>query len=177
MIRLRWRFAPLFAALALAGCVDSAEPLIGDAQPLFGPDVHIHLYVLGEDQASGPDVSAFHWDGHEYRLVGRPGFEIASFSATALAGNDLLVQSRSTRPQIKGLEYGIARKLAPGVYMVRAIDEDDAEAATRAKFCATGGSDSCRVTSREALLALAGATAAKPELKGSLAIVVGPPKR
>ena len=167
--------AALMAAF-LGGCVDSAGPMLTGAQPVFGPDVKVHLYVLGESSATGPDIGIFHWDGHEYRAVNKPSFEIAAFMAIPLAGNDLIIQSRSTRPQIKGVEYGIARKLATATYVVRAIDEDDADAATRAKFCAAGGSDSCRVASREGLLALARASAAKPELSGSLAVLVGEDK-
>jgi len=163
----------LSAALLLAGCVDSAAPLMTGARPIFGPDVKVHLYVLGENYATGPDVGIYRWDGSEYRAVNKPSFEVAAFTAVPLAGNDLIIQSRSTRPQIKGVEYAIARKLADAVYIVSALDEAEADAATRAKLCAAGGSDSCRVTTQEGLLAFARAAAAKPELKGSLAVLVG----
>ena len=118
----------------------------------------------------------FHWDGGEYRALNKPSFEVAAFAAIPLAGKDFIIQSRSTRPQIKGIEYGIARKIADRVYMVGAIDEADVDEATRKKLCAAGGSDSCRVANQEGLLALARATAAKPELKGSLAVLVGEDK-
>jgi hypothetical protein len=175
MISPKAAIAAVLAAL-LGGCVDSAAPLLTGAQPVFGPDVKVHVYLLGESHAAGPEIGVYHWDGHEYRALNKPSFEIAAFTAIPLAGNDLIIQSRSTRPQIKGVEYGIARKIAPSTYMVSAIDEEEADAATRAKFCATGGSDSCHVTTQEGLLALARAAAAKPELKGSLAILVGEDK-
>ena len=38
--------AALLAALLLAGCVDSAAPLLSGAQPTFGPSVQIHGYSL-----------------------------------------------------------------------------------------------------------------------------------
>lgn len=166
----------LLAIVSLGGCVDSAAPLMTGAQPVLGPDVKVHLYVLRESYATGPDIGIYRWDGHEYRAINKPTFEIASFTAIPLAGNDLIIQSRSTRPQIKGVEYAIARKIAASTYLVRAIDEEDADAATRAKFCAAGGSDSCRVATQEGLLALARAAAAKPDLKGSLAVLVGEDK-
>jgi len=162
----------LLAALMLGGCVDSAAPLMTGAQPVFGRDVRVHLYVIGEDRATGPELGIYRWEGGEYRAVNKPGFEIASFTVFPLAGDDLIIQSRSARPQIKGVEYGIARKIAPAVYVVGAVNEDDADEATRKKLCAAGGSDSCRVASRDDLLTLVRASAAKPELKGSLAILV-----
>jgi hypothetical protein len=165
----------LLPALLLAGCVDSAEPLIGDAQPNFGPQVRVHVYTLGEGGAEGPSIEIFRWKDGAYRAVSRPTFEVAAFAAAPFAGNDLIIQSWSANPKIKGFEYAIARKLADNVYMVRVIDEDDADAETRAKLCTVGGSDSCRITSREALLTLARASAAKSEFKGSIAIIVGEP--
>jgi hypothetical protein len=162
----------LLAGVLLTGCVDSAAPLMTGAQPVFGPDVRVHLYVMGEDRATGPELGIYRWDGGEYRAVNKPSFEVALFTAFPLAGNDLIIQSRSARPQIKGIEYGIARKIAPALYMVGAVDEEDADAATRKKLCAPGGSDTCRVASRDDLLTLVRASAARPELKGSLAILV-----
>src|SRR5262249_8363034 len=104
--------APLAAALLLGGCVDSAAPLLTGAQPTFGPTVRIHGYSLVEGRASGPEVANFRWDGTQYRAVGRATFDVAAFTAVPLAGNDLIVQSRSSRPQVKGIEYALARKLA-----------------------------------------------------------------
>src|ERR1700722_4728051 len=155
-------------AALLGGCVDSATPLMTGAQPVLGPDVKVHLYVLRGSSASGPDIGTYHWDGQEYRAVNKAPFEVVSFTAIPLAGNDLIIQSRSARPQINGIEYAIARKIAPSTYIVSAIDEEDADGTTRAKFCSIGGSDTCRTDSQEGLLALARATAAKSELKGSL---------
>lgn len=166
----RWGTA-IALALLLAGCVDSAAPLLGDAKPVFGPTVRLHGYTMIEGQASGPEIGTFRWDGAQYRVVGRPTFDVAAFTAVAFAGDDLIVQAKSSRPKIKGIEYALAHKLADGVYQMSAIDEADADEATRTKFCAGGGSSSCRVATSEALLAFARATAAKPFRIGSLAIV------
>ncbi len=163
--------AALLLALGLAACVDSAAPLLGEAQPMFGPTVRIHGYSLTEGRARGPDVGNFRWDGVQYRGVGR-AFDVATFTAVPLGGNDLIVQSRSSRPQVPSVEYSLARKLTDGAYLLAPIDEADADAATRAKFCAKSATSSCRVDTSEALHALARATAAKADLKGSLAVIV-----
>jgi hypothetical protein len=165
--------AALLAAFVLAGCVDSAAPLLSGAQPTFGPTVRIHGYSLAEGRASGPDVGNFRWDGAQYRVVGRPTFDVAAFTAVPLGGNDLIIQSRSSRPQARRIEYAVARKLADGAYLLTAIDEADADEATRARFCIKSPASSCRLETSEALLAFARATAARPDPKGSLAVIVG----
>jgi len=162
-------------ALLLAGCVDSAAPLLDGATPVLGPMVRMHVYTRRDGRASGPEVGAFRWDGAQYRVVGRPTFDVASFTAVPFAGDDLIIQSKSSRRQIKGVEYAVAHKTLDGVYLVSVIDEADADDAARAD-CANGtkgGSDSCRVATRDALLAFARASAAKTEQKGALVILLG----
>jgi hypothetical protein len=135
----------------------------------------MHVYSRRDGLASGPDVGTFRWDGAQYRVVGRPTLDVASFTAVPLEGDDLIIQSKSSRRQIKGIEYAVAHKTLDGVYLVSVIDEADADDAARAN-CAKGpkgGSDSCRVASREALLAFARATAAKVEQKGALVVLMG----
>jgi hypothetical protein len=84
-------------------------------------------------------------------------------------GSDLIVQSiRAAKP----VEYGIARKLADGVYLLIAVDESDADAATQNRFCEKAATVACRVKSREAVLALARASAAKPRAGGGLALLM-----
>jgi hypothetical protein len=163
--------AALLSAL-LAGCVDSAAPILTDAQPMFGPRIRLHVYSLVDGRATGPDIGTFRWDGTQYRVVGRPTLDLAAFTIFPFAGNDLIAQSRNSRPRVKGIEYAVVRKQADGVYLVGGIDEDDADAPTRAAHCAKGGSSGCRIETRDALLAFAKATAAKPDFKGALAIIV-----
>jgi hypothetical protein len=165
--------ASLFALLLLAGCVDSAAPLLTGAQPMFGPTVRIHGYSFTEGRATGLTVGNFRWDGAQYRVVGRATFDVAAFTAVPLAGHDLIIQSRSSRPQVKAIEYALARKLADGVYSLAAIDEVDADEATRDKFCAKHAGSACRLETSEALLAFARVTAAKPDPRRTLAIIVG----
>jgi hypothetical protein len=164
--------AALLPALLLAGCVDSAAPLLSGAQPVFGPTVRIHGYSLGDAHARGPEIGNFRWDGAQYRVVGDPTFDVAAFTAVPL-GSDLVIQSRSSRPEVKGIEYALAHKLADGVYLLAAIDEDHADEATRAKLCVKRADSSCRLETSEALFAFARATAARPDPKGGLAVIVG----
>jgi hypothetical protein len=159
-------------ALLLTGCIDSATPLLDGAKPVLGTTVRMHVYTRRDGRASGPDVGAFRWDGEQYRVVGRPTFDVASFTAVPFGGDDLIIQAKSSRRQIKGIEYAVAHKTIDGVYLVSVIDEDDADDAARAN-CAKGGTDSCRVATRDALLAFARASAAKVEQKGALVVLIG----
>jgi hypothetical protein len=160
------------SALALAGCVDSADPLLTGTQPVLGPRLRVHVYTLSEGPASAPDIAAFRWDGAQYAVVGQPTLDIAAFTLAPYRGDDLIVQSRSARPQVKGIEYALARRQANGVYLVSGIDEQDADAATRAKFCTKSASSSCEIADRDALMAFVDSTAGRPERKGALAVIV-----
>jgi hypothetical protein len=167
--------------LLLAGCVDSAAPLLTGAQPMFGPTVRIHGYSFTEGRANGLTVGNFRWDGAQYRVVGRATFDVAVFTVVPFAGDDLIIQSRrepivqtrNAQPHFKGSEYALARKLADGVYSLAAIEEADADEATRAKLCVKTAASSCSLETSEALLAFARATAAKPDPKRTLALIVG----
>jgi hypothetical protein len=168
----RRRVTGAFMALALSGCVDSAAPLLTSTQPMLGPRLRVHVYTLSDGPASGADVATFRWDGAQYAVVGRPTLDIAGLTLAPYRGDDLIVQSRSARPQVKGIEYAVAHKLANGVYLVSGIDEQDADEATRAKFCTKTGSSSCAIADRDALMAFVDSTAARPNRKGALAVIV-----
>src|SRR5215813_6424304 len=135
--------AALLATLLLTGCIDSAAPLLTGAQPMLGPTLRIHGYSLAEGRASGPTIGNFRWDGAQYRVVGRATFDVAAFTVVPFAGDDLIIQSRkdpivqtrNAQPEFGRIEYALARKLADGVYSLAAIDEADADGATRDKLC------------------------------------------
>jgi hypothetical protein len=162
----------LLASLLLAGCVDSAAPLMSGAQPLLGPEVRMQVFVLGDERATGPELGIFRWQDGEYRGVNQANLDIGAFTVYPLAGKNFLIQSRSSRPEAKAVSYGIARKLADAVYIIADIDDDDIDAATREKICTGDSKFVCRVVSRDNLLTLARASAAKPDLKGSLVVLV-----
>ena len=108
-------------------------------------------------------MESFRWRDGRYVSIGGTvkdaAKEIGDFTLHEFEGADLIVQSR--RPG-KPVEYAIARKLADGTYLIVAVDENDADAATRGKYCTTDARTACRVTTRDAVLAFARATAAKP---------------
>jgi hypothetical protein len=169
--------APHFLSLGLAlaslalltGCISSNGPILTDGQPLLGKEPHLRFYVLRDGTAREPSAETFRWQDGRYVPVGDSAKDIGPFTLHAFAGSDLIVQSVRTG---KPVEYGIARKLADGVYLLFAVDEDDADEATQNKFCEKAASVACRVKSREAVLALARATAAKPRADGGLALLM-----
>jgi len=159
-------------ALALAGCVDSADPLLTGTQPVLGPRLRVHVYTLSDEPASGPDIATFRWDGAQYAVVGQPTLDVAAFTLAPYRSGDLIVQSRSSRPQVKGIEYAVAHREHNGVYLVSGIDEQDADEATRAKFCTKTASSSCEIADHDALMAFVDSTAGRPNRKGALAVIV-----
>jgi hypothetical protein len=153
----------------LAACIDSAAPILTDSQPLLGERPRLQLYALRDGAAHEPETETFHWRSARYVRTGGTTNDIGDFTLHAFAGGDLIVQSvRPGHP----VEYAIARKLADGAYLLVAIDENDAAEATRSKFCSKEADTACRVTTREALLVMARATAAKPHTTGGLAILI-----
>jgi hypothetical protein len=155
----------------LTGCISSNEPFLTDGQPLLGKEPRLRFYVLRDGTVREPSAETFRWQDGRYVPIGGGAKDIGPFTLHAFEGPDLIVQSvRAGKP----VEYGIARKLADGVYLLVAVDESDADEATQNKFCEKTAGIACRVTSREAVLALARATAAKPHAGGGLALLMEP---
>jgi hypothetical protein len=155
----------------LTGCISSDGPILTDGQPLLGKEPRLRFYVLRDGTAREPSAETFRWQDGRYVPIGGNAKDIGPFTLHAFEGPDLIVQSlRAGKP----VEYGIARKLADGVYLLAAVDESDADAATQNKFCEKPPGTACRVTSREAVLAFARASAAKPHAGGGLALLMEP---
>ena len=153
----------------LTGCISSDAPVLTDGQPLLGKEPHVRFYVLRDGTAREPSAETFRWQDGRYVPIGGNAKDIGPFTLHAFEGADLVVQSmRAGKP----VEYGIARKLADGVYLLAAVDESDADTATQNKFCEKAATVACRVTSRDAVLALARASAAKPHAGGGLALLM-----
>lgn len=53
-------------ALALSGCVDSSDPILSDAQPVFGSRLNLQFYSLSKYVASEPSHETFAWNGALY---------------------------------------------------------------------------------------------------------------
>ena len=123
----------------------------------------MQLYSLRKGYASDPEQASFTWDGKLYAHAGGGMSDVSAFSVHPFEDGDFIIQEvPAKRPHIT--EYALMRQLADGVYQVRAIDEDDADEATRAAHCGKGDKtdpSSCRIKTREQLFAFARATAAR----------------
>jgi hypothetical protein len=161
----------MLCALMLAGCIDSTAPILHDATPVFGERVRLHLYSLRDGAAHQPDTMTFRWNGSRYAVPRWRLKDLSGFTFHEFEGNDSLVQSFSAKGQ-RAVEYAVARKLADGAFLIIAIDENDADEATRTAMCTKTKFTSCRIETREQLLAFARATAAKPHQSGGLAVLV-----
>ena len=132
----------------------------------------MQLYTLHRGVASEPEQATFTWDGKLYVHAGGGMSDIKAFSAHPLGDDTFILQDVPVkRPHIN--EYALMRRLTDGVYLVRVIDEDDADKATRAAYCGKGDKtdpSSCRIKTRKALVAFARATARKRPNDGGLVI-------
>jgi len=179
MTKYRNRFAHLvFRALALAsfalvaGCIDAAEPILTDGQPLLGERLSLQLFALQDGTARDPGTATFMFQDGRYVQTGGSENSLGDFTLHAFAGADFIAQTvKAGLPA----EYAIVRKLVDGAYLVFVIEESDADEATRNKFCSGEFRMSCRVSTREAVLAFARATAAKPHQSGGLVLLMAEP--
>jgi hypothetical protein len=164
----------VLACLALAGCIDSSGPLLTDSQPAFGPRLRVQLYTLRDGHAQEPEQAVFTWNGALYEHAGGALDDVSGFSVHPFENGDMIVQEvPRKRPRIA--EYALLHKLADGVYLVQAIDENDADAPTRAAMCGKGDAKdpaSCRIATRDQLIAFARATAARRKQDGGLALLL-----
>jgi hypothetical protein len=160
----------VLCAILLAGCIDSAEPILTDAKPVFGPRFKAQLFTLGDGVAKDPTQEQFTWDGKRYvSTSAKPTIE--PFTAFPFGAGDFIVQSVTVKPPVKA-EYALLHKLVDGVFIGRVVDEDDADEQTRAASCKKTDKYTCRVETREQLLALVRATAAKHHQSGGLVVMV-----
>jgi hypothetical protein len=158
------------AALALTGCISSTAPILSDAKPVLGERGLIHVFTLSQGAAHDPGTVSFQWSGSRYLVRGKPiGF--SDFTAYPYEGRDWIVQGTTQRAPQR-IEYGLARRLADGTYLLVAINEDDADGPSREKFCTKTQDASCRIATPEQLFVFARASADKPLEGGGLAVVV-----
>jgi len=161
--------------LATAACVNSTEPVLGDARAILGESGQIHLFDAGEGSTSNPRIHRFQWNGRRYVVAGRA--EIVDFTAHSYEGRDLIVQAR-TRRSLRPYNYAVAHKLTEGVYTIVPIEEKDSDDAIRNRFCISAPGGACRIETPEQLFALARATAAKEQEGGLIAVIARPqPKK
>jgi hypothetical protein len=162
------------AALLLSACVQSQTPLITDAQPLLGQQFEVHLYEdFVDNKASGVHASTYQWRDGQYVRASGLAQDAKRFVAQPLAGNDFVIQSSDENGRV--FLYWLGRRLTPGVYQIFGINEMDADEATRKAICSDRSVDICWVATRDQLLTLARATAAKPPRNAALGVVLSRP--
>lgn len=156
-------------ALSLSACIDSAAPVLTDSQPLLGQTFRLQFFSLRKGVAHEPVQSLYVWNGKQYAHAGGGMDDVKAFTVHAFEAGDLIAQSVADERQAT-IEYGVVRRLADGVFLLVPIDEDDADEATRAKYCQHAEKAACRVTTREQVFAFARATVARRSDNGGLVI-------
>ncbi len=132
----------------------------------------LQFYVLRGGFAREPGQANFAWNGALYAHAGGGMTDFSAFSVQPFENGDYIIQEvPAKRPRIT--EYALLHKIAEGAYQVVAIDEDDADEATRVAYCGKGDKAdpaSCRIETRDQLLAFARATAARGKTDGGLVL-------
>jgi len=169
------RLAPLtlLLAFALTGCITASNPILGDARAILGDRIQVHAFSPPRDGTRDYSTGILEWSGSRY--VRRSG-EITDFTIHPYEGRDLIIQSQASRSGT-AVQFGLARRIAEGVYLVIPIQEDDADEPTRERFCTKTQGATCRITTPEQLFVFARATAAKDEDTGGIAVVMAAPRR
>ena len=147
-------------ALSLSACIDSKDPILTDAQPVFGPRLNLQLYTLRKGVAEEPEKVQFAWNGKVYSRSGGGMKDVGAITVHPFEAGDYILQVHAS-PAAAESRICAAAPPRSGAYLVIAIDEADADEAIRAANCTHPGGTACRVATREQLFALARATAAQ----------------
>jgi hypothetical protein len=172
----RIRLLPFLApwlALGLTGCISATGPILGDARAILGDRIQVHAFAGPKDGKRDYTTGIFEWSGSRY--VRRSG-DFTDFTIHPYEGRDLIIQSQTSRGSTT-IDFGLARRIAEGVYLIIPIQEEDADEPTRARFCTKTQGASCRISTPEQLFVFARATAARDEDNGGVAVVVAAPRR
>ena len=167
-------FLAPFLALGLSGCITATGPILGDAKAILGERIQVHAFTTAKNGTREHTTGIFEWSGSRY--VRRSG-DFTDFTIHPYEGRDLIIQSQTSRGSTM-INFGLARRIADGVYLIIPMNEQDADEGTRNRFCTKTEDASCRVTTPEQLFVLARAAAAKDEEDGNgIAVVLAAPKR
>src|SRR5712691_9896449 len=123
----------VWSGLVLSGCISSTSPILSDAKAILGERIEVHLFTAPKGGNREHTVVAFQWNGSRY-LPRTHAKEFGDFTVHPYEGRDLIVQTRAVRAP-RPTEYALARRLSDGVYRILPITEDDADEATRSRFC------------------------------------------
>jgi hypothetical protein len=165
----------LLMLCGLAGCISATAPILADAQAILGDQIEVHLFSNSKSGGRPHAVVTYQWNGSRYLPRG-PSPDFGEFTIYPYEGRDLIVQIRGVRAPWP-TEFALARRLAERVYLLIAINEDDADEVTRDRFCSKTQDASCRISTPEQLFVFARATAAKDEESGGIAVIVPSERR
>jgi uncharacterized OsmC-like protein len=176
-VRRTWSIATIFlVASALPGCISATAPILADAQAILGEQIEVHLFGSSKGGAPPHTVATFQWNGSRYLPRGRSQQDFGDFTIHPYEGRDLIIQTLTARaPQ--STEFALARRLAERVYLIIPIHEDDADEATRERFCTKTQDASCRISTPEQLFVFARASAAKEDESSAIAVLVPSERR
>jgi hypothetical protein len=164
--------APLLA-LGLTGCIMATGPILGDAKAILGDRIQVHAFASPKDGKRDYTTGIFEWSGSRY--VRRSG-DFTDFTIHPYEGRDLIIQSPTSRGSTT-MNFGLARRIAEGVYLIIPIQEEDADEPTRERFCTKTQITSCQISTPEQLFVFARAAAARDEDIGGVAVVVAAPRK
>jgi len=162
------------ACCSLTSCISSSGPILGDARAILGEHIQVHAFGPAKDGPREQTTATFDWSGSRY--VPRGPSDFTEFTIHPYEGRDLIIQQQAGRTGSRA-EYGLARRIADGVYLIIPISEDDADEPTRERFCTKTQDASCLITTPEQLFVFARATAARDEDNGGIAVVVPAARR
>jgi hypothetical protein len=170
-----WTGGVLLAALAQSGCISATAPILTDAQAILGDQIEVHLFSGPKGGGAPHAVVTYQWNGSRY-LPREPPQDFGDFTIHPYEGRDLIVQTRAVRPPGR-TEFALARRLAERVYLLIAINEEDADEGARERFCTKTQDAACRISTPEQLFVFARATAAKDDDSGGIAVIVPADRR
>jgi hypothetical protein len=153
--------AAILSMLALGGCVDSAGPLLNNAEPILGQRLRVHVIPVGKEQTDpNGEIFAYAWNGARYEPASRSKGTQQPFTLHYFGAQDYIAQGFPTSDTVVDtVTYTLVRKATEGVYVMSPIEEKDLNEETRAKLCDPGIIYTCRISSAEALAQMARATA------------------
>jgi len=146
--------AALFA-IPLTDRIDSSAPILVESRPVRGPEPKVQLYASRKGYAAEPELADYTWNRE---LNAHTGGDAHVFSVHPV------IQT------VQKTEHSLLREFAKGVYLVVAVDDADANEATRAAYCKYVERSSCRIEPTEHLFAYTLATTAQQKDEGSPAI-------
>ena len=153
--------AAILSMLALGACVDSAEPLLNNAEPILGQKLRVHVIPVGKEQTDpNGEIFAYAWNGARYEPISKSKGTQQPFTLHYFGAQDYIAQGFPTSDTVVDtVTYALVRKATEGVYVMSPIEEKDLNEETRAKLCDPGIIYTCRISSAETLAQMARATA------------------